>query len=215
MVRRVLAVGVFDLLHLGHVHYLTEAAKLGDELVVVVATDRSVRGRKHEPVLPQEMRCALVAALKPVTRAVVGHEEDHYLTVEEQRPNVIALGYDDYHRVEEVKSELRKRGMGDIEVVRVPKFENDLGGSRRIIRRILDLYQTPPEVGSTAPATTAASAPAPTSAAAPAKPKESAEKRPHDRAASLLLEFDPGPPMRPSHGPGLASDVVASPEKGA
>jgi FAD synthetase len=138
---RVLAVGVFDLLHLGHVHYLTEAAKLGDELVVVIATDRSVRARKHEPVLPQEMRCALVAALKPVTRAVVGHEDDHYKTVEEQRPDVIALGYDDYHRVDEVRAELAKRGLAAIRVERMPKFENDLGGSRRIIRRILDIYQ--------------------------------------------------------------------------
>jgi FAD synthetase len=141
MGKRVLAVGVFDLLHVGHVHYLTEAAKLGDELVVVVATDASVRARKHEPVLPQEMRCALVAALKPVTKAVVGHEDDPYLSVEEQRPDVIALGYDDYHRVEEIKAELKRRGLGDVEVARMPKFENDLSGSRRIVARILEIYQ--------------------------------------------------------------------------
>lgn len=139
--RRVMAVGVFDLLHVGHVHYLTEAAKLGDELVVVVATDKSVRARKHEPVLPEDLRCALVAALKPVTRAVVGHEDDHYLSVEEQKPDVLALGYDDYHRVDEIKAELGRRGLSGIEIARMPKFENDLGGSRRIVRRILDLYQ--------------------------------------------------------------------------
>src|SRR5581483_8614528 len=120
MAKRVMAAGVFDLLHLGHVHYLTEAKKMGDELVVVVATDVMVAKRKHQPIIPQEQRLALVAALKP---------------------DVIALGYDDYHRAEEVKAELAKRGMGHVEVQRCPRFdEHDLNGTRKIVRRILDLY---------------------------------------------------------------------------
>jgi len=40
---RVMATGVFDILHLGHLHFLMEAKSLGDELVVVVATDATVR----------------------------------------------------------------------------------------------------------------------------------------------------------------------------
>ncbi|MCQ5376385.1 MAG: adenylyltransferase/cytidyltransferase family protein, partial [Methanomassiliicoccales archaeon] len=43
---RVMATGVFDLLHVGHLHYLNEAKRLGDELIVVVATDSTVRKRK-------------------------------------------------------------------------------------------------------------------------------------------------------------------------
>ena len=45
-----MAVGVFDLLHAGHLHYLEQAKLLGDDLVVVVAHDDTVRQRKHEPV---------------------------------------------------------------------------------------------------------------------------------------------------------------------
>ncbi len=142
-----MAVGVFDLLHLGHVYYLTEARKHGDELVVVVATDVMAARRKHEPILPQEMRAALVAALKPVDSAVVGHTDDQYRSVEDLRPDVIALGWDDYHRVDEIKAALAARGLGHVEIARMPKFdhEHDLAGTRRIVRRIMDLYHAAPE----------------------------------------------------------------------
>ena len=139
--RRVMAAGVFDLLHLGHIHYLTEARKLGDELVVVVATDVMVARRKHQPIIPQEQRLALVAALKPVDVAILGSPVDQYQTVAAVRPDVIALGYDDYHKAEEIREELKKRGMGAIEVARCPKFdEHDLNGTRKIVKRIIELY---------------------------------------------------------------------------
>ena len=139
--RRVMAAGVFDLLHLGHVHYLTEAKKLGDELVVVVATDVMVAKRKHQPIIPQEQRLALVAALKPVDVAMLGSPQDQYQTVAAVKPDVIALGYDDYHKAEEIRAELAKRGMADVEVARMPRFDvHDLNGTRKIVKRILELY---------------------------------------------------------------------------
>ena len=52
--------GVFDLLHAGHLHYLEQAKSLGTELVVVVAHDDTVRSQKHEPVTSQELRCRMV-----------------------------------------------------------------------------------------------------------------------------------------------------------
>ena len=91
---RVMAQGVFDLLHLGHVHYLEKAKELGDELVVVIASDKTVRERKHEPVTPQEMRKEMVEALRCVDQVVIGSEGDRYETVERLRPDIIALGYD-------------------------------------------------------------------------------------------------------------------------
>ena len=139
--RRVMAAGVFDLLHLGHVHYLTEAKKMGDELVVVVATDVMVAKRKHQPIVPQEQRLALVAALKPVDHAILGSPQDQYVTVAAVQPDVIALGYDDYHVAADLKAELAKRGLGQIEIARCPKFdENDLNGTRKIVKRILEMY---------------------------------------------------------------------------
>ena len=140
-VRRVMAAGVFDLLHLGHVHYLTEAKKIGDELIVVVATDVMVAKRKHQPIIPQEQRLALVAALKPVDVALLGSPQDQYQTVAAVKPDVIALGYDDYHKADEIRAELAKRGMAHVEVARMPKFDvHDLNGTRKIVKRILELY---------------------------------------------------------------------------
>lgn len=136
---RVMAVGVFDILHLGHVHYLTEAKARGDELVVVVATDTTVRARKGEPVFDEETRRRLVAALKPVDEAIVGREEDHLATVERVDPDLIALGYDQHHREQRLGEDLADRGLDGIEVERMPAFETELGSSRRIVERILEI----------------------------------------------------------------------------
>ena len=66
---RVMAVGIFDLLHAGHLHYLEQAKLLGDDLVVVVAHDETVRKQKHEPITTQDLRRRMVEGLKPVDRA--------------------------------------------------------------------------------------------------------------------------------------------------
>ena len=140
---RVMASGVFDLIHLGHVHYLEEARKLGDELLVVVATDSTVRKMKHEPITPGKMRVELVKALKPVDFAVLGHEDDIFKTVEEQKPDIIALGFDQKFDERELKIQLESRGLGHIRIVRLSKMSYDsfdLDGTRKIIQRIIDWY---------------------------------------------------------------------------
>jgi FAD synthetase len=134
---RVMAAGVFDLLHPGHVHYLDEAREQGDELVVVVARDASVRERKHPPILPESTRRELVAALKPVDRAILGDEEDELVSVERLEPDVIALGYDDHHDEEAVREACRARGV-DVDVERMSAYTGDLAGTREILRRIAD-----------------------------------------------------------------------------
>ncbi len=136
---RVMATGVFDILHAGHLHYLSEARKLGDELIVVVATDSTVRSRKHEPVTPETMRVELVRALKPVDRAYLGREGDVFDIVREIRPDIIALGYDQEFRESDLEAELKKRGI-NARVVRLSKYENDLNGTRKIIQKIVDWY---------------------------------------------------------------------------
>ena len=136
---RVMASGVFDILHSGHLHYLEEAKRLGDELVVVVATDATVRKRKHEPITPERMRLELVSALKPVDRAVLGRDDDMFAVVREICPDIIALGYDQYFNETRLEEELNCRGL-KVEVVRLEKHEDDLNGTRKIIGRIIDWY---------------------------------------------------------------------------
>ncbi len=135
---RVLATGVFDLLHPGHVYFLAEAKRLGDELVVVVARDSTARKFKHEPITSEEHRVQLVAALKPVDRAILGHEGGSiYDILEEIRPDIIALGFDQIHDDAKILEESHRRGLRT-KVVRLPKFEGDLDGTRKIVRKVAE-----------------------------------------------------------------------------
>ena len=135
---RVMASGVFDLLHAGHVYYLEKAREMGDELVVV-ARDSTVRKQKHEPITSEEMRRSLVEALKPVDKAVLGKEGDMYDIVRELKPDIIAIGYDQPYDAEVIRNELDKRGL-KVEVRRLPYMDGDLDGTRKIVRKIIDMW---------------------------------------------------------------------------
>ena len=95
----VLAGGVFDIIHPGHIHTLNAAKDLGDVLVVVVATDNtSVKMKKRRPLHSQEQRQELVNSLSMVDLCLIGQEEDIFKTVNRVRPQIIALGYDQIHQ---------------------------------------------------------------------------------------------------------------------
>jgi len=134
---RVMATGVFDILHTGHLHFLMEAKELGDELYVVVATDATVRKRKHEPITPERMRVELVGALKPVDHALLGTEGDMFDIVDLVDPDIIAIGHDQQFDLTELERELKERGIS-AKVVRLSKFEDDLNGTRKIIQKIVE-----------------------------------------------------------------------------
>jgi FAD synthetase len=139
---KVMATGTFDLLHMGHIFYLKEAKKLGDTLIVVVATDATVRKLKHDPITPQEIRVSLIKELKMVDEAYLGHEDDMYAIVEELKPDIIALGFDQIHNETAIKNELKKRNL-NVKVVRLPKYDgqSDLEGTRRIIQKVIAAHE--------------------------------------------------------------------------
>ncbi len=138
--RIVMATGVFDILHPGHLHYLREAKALGDWLVVIVATDRTVMKRKnHTPITPQDMRLEMISALKPVDEAYIGSDTDPYEIVERIRPDIIALGYDQKHDEGQLREDLKERGI-PADIVRVGKFDHDLDGTRKIIAKVIEAY---------------------------------------------------------------------------
>jgi FAD synthetase len=138
---RVMAVGVFDLLHAGHLHYLEQAKALGNHLTVVVAHDDTVRIRKHEPVTNHDLRRRMVEGLKPVDEAIVGNSPDVSIfeILPVVNPEIIALGYDQEHAEDSIRQKLNDLGYGAIKVTRVEGLSDDLDGTRKIIARILDL----------------------------------------------------------------------------
>ena len=97
--RVVLAGGVFDIIHPGHISTLNAAKVLGDVLVVVVATDNTaVKMKKRKPIHNQEQRQELVNSLEVVDLCLIGQENDIFKTVNLVKPQIIALGYDQIHQ---------------------------------------------------------------------------------------------------------------------
>jgi rfaE bifunctional protein nucleotidyltransferase chain/domain len=94
--RITLANGNFDLLHVGHVRYLRGAKALGGKLVVAINSDESVRTLKGEgrPLIPEQERAEIVAALADVDAVVIFPELDVRPIIREIRPDVQAKGTD-------------------------------------------------------------------------------------------------------------------------
>ena len=115
----VLAGGVFDIIHPGHIHTLNAAKALGGVLVVAIATDKTAKKmKKRSPLHDQELRRELVSCLSMVDKAIVGHEDDIFQTVKEVKPNIIVLGYDQVHQ-EKFISDGCKRINLNVEIVRL------------------------------------------------------------------------------------------------
>ena len=142
MMTRVMAVGIFDLLHAGHLHYVEQANSLGEELVVVIAHDETVRKQKHEPVTGQDLRRRMVEGLKPVDLAIIGNPPGVpiFEILKQIDPDLIALGYDQKHSIDAIRKGLDQHGFEHVEVTRVEGLSDDLDGTRKIISRILDLW---------------------------------------------------------------------------
>jgi FAD synthetase len=141
----VLASGVFDLLHLGHVKFLEEAKKAGGEnaeLVVIIARDSTVQKTKgRKPIMSENQRRALVDSLKVVDQAVLGFENfDIADVIEKIKPDIIALGYDQKEMMQQVQEYISKHHL-NVKVVRIGKFgEDTLDSSSKIRQKIIENF---------------------------------------------------------------------------
>jgi FAD synthetase len=139
----VIASGVFDLLHLGHVRFLEDAKKAGGKnakLIVIIAKDTTAEKMKgKKPIMSEDQRKALVESLRVVDEVVLGYEGlDIGEVVEKIKPDIIALGYDQAEMELEVKDYLAKHKL-PVSVVRIGKFgENTLDSSTKIKQKIID-----------------------------------------------------------------------------
>jgi len=140
LIKVVLAGGVYDVLHVGHLAGLREAKELGDVLVVVVATDITVeilKGRK--PILPEEDRRELVEGLKPVDKAILGYEDVGFgfeQVLMEVMPDLVAFGYDQ-EKLEAAVNEIIQHRNFKITVVKLSKFDREKYASSTSLRQRL------------------------------------------------------------------------------
>jgi len=119
----VLAGGVFDIIHPGHINTLNDAKKLGDVLVVVVATDKTaIKMKRRKPLHNAKLRQELVSSLIMVDLCIVGDEEDIFKTVDFVKPQIIVLGYDQAHQEKFIIDGCKKINLD----VRVDRLESPI-----------------------------------------------------------------------------------------
>lgn len=115
--------GTFDLLHSGHLFTFKQAKLLGDILTVVIATDKTVeKEKKRHPSKTQDERVMVVNHIKEVDVAVIGSEYDFIETVNLIQPDIIALGYDQYHDEKHLYETLSSKGYPHVKIIRLKEY---------------------------------------------------------------------------------------------
>ncbi len=135
----VLTGGAYDLLHTGHIKTLKEAASFGNFLLVVVAKDSTVEGRKRKPIHSEVQRMKLLNEVKIVDLAVVGDRTDHMAIVRETKPDIIAIGSDQDHRIKILEKQLTDEGLPGTEILRLTSNLEGLS-TTEVITEILERF---------------------------------------------------------------------------
>ncbi len=103
----VMAFGTFDFFHDGHQHFLNRARELGDYLLVVIARDNTVRQIKGEsPVNNERKRLKTVKSKGVADKVILGYHRDKHKVIRKYRPDIIALGYDQFVFTQTLKKTL-------------------------------------------------------------------------------------------------------------
>jgi FAD synthetase len=124
--------GAFDILHPGHIETLEQARALGDVLIVSVARDSTFeRNKNRKPHHEELLRRKLVSSVRAVDASVLGSETDIFETVLMLKPDIIALGYDQFHNEEKILQEVQRRGI-EVKVVRLKSSVPDIKSSSLI-----------------------------------------------------------------------------------
>ena len=130
--KKVLVFGTFDIFHPGHDFFLRKAKSYGDELYVVVARDSTVKQVKNRNTINNEnKRIEILNVLFYVTEARLGYEGDKYKIIEEIKPDIICLGYDQKVFTENLKEKLMKRGL-NVEIIRIEAYKPDVFKSSKL-----------------------------------------------------------------------------------
>lgn len=126
--------GTFDILHPGHIHMLKQAKKLSDSLVVVIARDETVVKVKHKPPRnKEEVRLQNIKNLGLADKVLLGDLKDKLKAIREEKPDIIALGYDQQIPVDNLAKEV---GEG-VKLVRLESYKPELYKSSKLTKEIL------------------------------------------------------------------------------
>ena len=126
--KTVMCFGVFDNLHLGHLSYLKQAKKYGDQLIVVVARDKNVLRIKGKfPKQNEKIRQKAIQKLNLSQKVILGQLQDKFKVVIEYRPDIICLGYDQVVDTKELKQIFPRK------IVRLKSYKSNIYKSSKLI----------------------------------------------------------------------------------
>ncbi len=130
--------GCFDIIHAGHVRYLTKARSLGDLLVVGLNSDASVRAVKgpSRPIVPESERAEVLGALRCVDYVVIFNEDTPLALITALRPDILVKG-SDWASHEIVGGDVVREGGGKVRRIRLLKGRS----TTNIIKRVLKLHK--------------------------------------------------------------------------
>jgi FAD synthetase len=128
--------GTFDVVHKGHINFFKQARKLSKNpfLIVSLARDVNVKRIKgNKPVNSEKTRLRAVKSLSIVDRAVLGDLKNHFKHILKEKPEIIALGYDQNNYVENLERDLAKNGL-DVRVVRLKPFKSHIYKTSKMVQ---------------------------------------------------------------------------------
>lgn len=129
----ILAHGVFDILHIGHIEYLNAAKALGDRLIVTITADRYIRKGPGRPVFNQDQRKQMLEALRIVDQVQIIDDPTALPAIHQLKPDIYAKGID--YNVDTPALRLEREAVesygGKLVIIQTPKYS-----STDIIRRL-------------------------------------------------------------------------------
>jgi len=126
---KVMVFGTFDIIHPGHLYLLTETKKLGDSLVVVIARDQTVAEVKGiTPQNNENARLKNITDLQIANKVILGNISDKYQIIREEKPDIIALGYDQRAFVDKLNTTITE----DIKIVKIKPYKEDIYKSSKL-----------------------------------------------------------------------------------
>ena len=132
--------GTFDIVHLGHLNLFRQARKLGDYLVVVVARDKTSKKIKKITLVNNEKeRLEFLKNIKSIDQAILGDKIDYYKVIKTEKPDVIALGYDQQNFIDKLEDKIKEFKL-NTKVVRMKSHkpeQHKSGNIRKKISRML------------------------------------------------------------------------------
>ncbi len=131
--------GTFDILHPGHINFLRQAKKHG-QLIAVIARDRTVKRLKgKKPIHNENLRLKLVERSGLADKVILGSKTDKYAAIKKYRPNIIALGYDQTHFLDQLGNQIKKIKL-NAKIIRLKPFRPN-----QYKTSLISNFKSPPE----------------------------------------------------------------------